>query len=158
MKMTRWAACAMWVLAGVGYLCSSAGADVYLPKGNAPSGVPTIKSSEDAVASIPILSRIPRSFIIGDGFRFKLSGLELRIDHMGTHSNAPANKRNCLIGFSYATPVSFFGSRIELPLFHAENLKLSDWGFNTPGDYVVHLSKDASVENPTLGLSATVRF
>ena len=157
MKITNvWGAMGMWV--GLGLFCTSARADVYLPNGHTHSTVPTIKSADEAVASIPLLNRIPTSFLIGDGFKFKLSGMELRIDHMGTHSSAPVSKRNCMIGFSYATPVSFFGSRIDIPIFHAANFTMSDWGINTLGDYVLHFSKDASVRHPTLGLAATIRF
>jgi len=146
------------MLAGLTALGSSAYADIYVPKGSTQSRVPTVQSADDVIASIPVLSKIPRSFIVGDGFRFKLSGMELRIDHMGTNSKSAGAKRNCMIGFSYATPVAFFGSRIDIPFFHAENLKADNWGMNTPGDYVLRFSKDASVQHPTLGLMATARF
>src|SRR5207237_986119 len=130
MKMNRWCLRIALTLAGVSCLGLSARADVYTAGKS--HGVPTIKSAEDAEASIPVLQKIPRSFLIGDGFRFKLTGLELRIDHMGSHSSAPANKRSCMIGLSYASPVAFFGSRIDIPLFHSDSLK-SAWGANTPG-------------------------
>jgi hypothetical protein len=155
MKMSRWIVRVALALAGVSCLGLSAWADVYLPRQG--RGVPTIKSAADAEANIPFLRKLSRSFLIGDGFRFKLTGMELRIDHMGAHSSAPANKRNCLIGFSYASPVAFFGSRIDVPLFHADSLK-SAWGANTPGDYVLHFSKDSAVQHPVLGLMATARF
>jgi hypothetical protein len=158
MKKTRWTLVGMIVAAGLVVGNTSARADVYLPHGNSQSSVPTIKSADDAVAQVPILKKIPTSFLFGDGFRFKLTGMELRIDHMGTHSAAPVSKRDCMIGLSYEAPVAFFGTRMELPILHAENLKVSDWGFNTPGDYVMHFSKDAAVAHPVISLSATLRF
>lgn len=146
---------ALLVLAGLALCGSSVRADVYLPKGRS---LPSIQSAEDAVTSIPAISKIPRSFLVGDGFRFKLTLQELRIDHMGSNSKAPASKRVCMIGFSYAAPVAFFGSQVELPLFHADSLKMNRWGMNTLGDYVVHLSKDSIVAHPTLGLQLSARF
>ncbi|OGR89364.1 MAG: hypothetical protein A2992_08160 [Elusimicrobia bacterium RIFCSPLOWO2_01_FULL_59_12] len=158
MKITQKIMCAFGVLAGLVLVSPSSNAGVYLGEGNGKDRVPTIKSAEDAISSIPILKKIPTSFIVGDGFRFKLTGMSLRIDHMGTKSRAPAHKRNCLVSFSYSTPVSFFGSRIEVPVFHSESLALSKWGVNTLGDYVVHLSKDASADRPVMGLMVSARF
>jgi hypothetical protein len=132
-------------------------ADVYLGKAKYENTTP-IKSAEDAVSAIPFLKKLPTSFFIGDGFKFKLNGDALRIDHMGTRSAAPAHKRNCLISLSYTTPVAFFGSRVEMPLFFSETPRPSRWAANTFGDYVVHLSKDAAVEHPILGLSISAKF
>jgi len=155
MKLTPWIGWGMGVtvLAGVGSL---AHADVYIPKGRAQSQIAPIKSAEDAVSTVPGLSRIPRSFLIGDGFKFKLSGKELRIDHMATHSNAPISHRNCMISLNVDSPVAFFGSSMEIPLFNAQNL--SSWGVSSLGDYVLHFAKDASVEHPTVGLKVSARF
>jgi hypothetical protein len=132
-------------------------ADVYLGTAKYEKTAP-IKSAEDAVSSIPLLKKIPTSFFIGDGFKLKLNGQALRIDHMGTRSVSPAHKRNCLISLSYTTPVAFFGSQIELPLFFSETPVHSKWSANTPGDYVVHLSKDADVDHPILGLQISAKF
>jgi hypothetical protein len=158
MKNNRWLTQAVAVGIALGLLTGSAMADVYLPKAAAQRGLPPVQSAEDAINQIPGIAKIPHSFLFGDGYHVKLSGMELRIDHMGTHSTAPASKRVCLIGLSYATPIAFFGSRIEIPLIHAANFKTSEWGLNTLGDYVMHLSKDASVEHPTVGLSVSARF
>jgi hypothetical protein len=157
MKTNQLIGCVGGALLGLVLIGSGACADVYIPKDSKAKATPSLKSAEDAISSLPIISKIPKSFIVGDGFRFKLSGQELRIDHMGLNSKAPVSKRTCLIGFSFASPVAFFGSRIELPLFFSEHLK-SGWAANTPGDYIVRLSKDASVEAPTFGLTASARF
>jgi hypothetical protein len=133
-------------------------ADMYMPKGSTRASVPTMRSTDDAVKSLPVLSKIPTSFLVGDGFKVKLSGMELRIDHMGTHSKAVVAKRNCMLSISYASPVAFFGTRLDLPLITAQTLKTSAWEMNTPGDYVLRFSKDASVQHPVLGLSFTARF
>jgi len=116
------------------------------------------KTPEDMFSMIPFIGQIPRTFLIGDGYHFKLSGQELRIDHMGTRSNSPAGKRNCLISLNFAAPTAFFGSSLELPLFHAESFHIADWERNSMGDYVLHLSKDSAVEHPTIGLKASARF
>jgi hypothetical protein len=147
----------LMVLAGLAGSGSTAGANVYTPKGQVRNGIPPITSSEDAVSSIPLLAKIPHSFLIGEGFKFKLSGDELRIDHMADHSRAPVSRRNCLISFNFASPVAFFGSSMELPLVNAESLT-SGWSASSLGDYVLHLSKDAPVPHPTIGLKVSARF
>ena len=153
-QMIGWAAA---VFMGMAILCPSAKADVYMG-GKGRQQMPTIKNVDDAVSNIPVLSRIPKSFIVGDGFKFKFTGMELQIDHMGMNSKAPVSKRTCMVGLSYTTPVAFFGSRVEIPIFHAQSLRMSDWGINTLGDYVAHFSKDAPVQHPVVGLSVSARF
>jgi len=145
------------VLAGLAVVASTSHADVYLGSSKKYESTP-IKSAEDAVSALPLLKKIPTSFLVGDGFRFKLNSTALRIDHMGTRSNAPVQKRNCLVSLSYTAPVAFFGSRVEVPVFFSESPQLSKWGVNTLGDYVVHLSKDADVKRPILGLSISAKF
>ena len=76
------------------------------------------------IDKIPFLGDIPRTFLMGDGYTMKLSGKELRIDHMGDHSNSKGNQRTCMVGLSYVTPVAFFTTRIDLPLFHSPTLAL----------------------------------
>jgi hypothetical protein len=143
---------------GMVVLSPSARADVYMGSKGQRAQMPTIKSAEDAVEKLPVFSKIPKSFIIGDGLHFKLSGQELQIDHMGTRSRAPYSKRTCMVGISYAAPVAFFGTRVDLPLMHAQSFRMSDWGMNTLGDYVARFSKDAAVQHPTIGLSIRARF
>jgi len=155
MKLTRWMGWGVGLAVLVG-ACLSARADVYLPKDLAHSATHPIQSAEDAVASVPGLSKIPRSFLIGDGFKFKLSGQELRIDHMATHSRAPVSHRNCMISMDLASPVAFFGSSMEIPLFNGPNL--SSWGVSSLGDYVLHFAKDTAVAHPTAGLKISARF
>ena len=52
------------------------------------------------------MGKIPHSFLVGDGFKFKLSGKELRIDHMADHSRAPVSHRNCMLSLNVASPVA----------------------------------------------------
>lgn len=113
---------------------------------------------EDLIDLVPVLSAIPRSFLFGDGYRMKLNGQELQIDHMGFRSNSPAKTRNCLIFLSYSAPTSFFGSRIDLPLFHSEDLRPSDWASSSMNDYSLHFSKNPAFSHPTLQLLATAHF
>ncbi len=137
-------------------VASMARGDVYL--GEAKRQATNVKSAEEIVSSLPILKKIPTSFLIGDGFKFKFNGQSLRIDHMGTGSVAPAHKRNCLVSFSFSSPVAFFGSRVDVPLMFSETPEISKWRFNTLGDYVMNFSKDADTEHPVVGLSITARF
>ena len=138
-------------------LCPSTWADIYMPKSGGARVLPPVQSADDAVAHIPILAKIPHSFIIGDGFKFKLSGKELRIDHMADHSRAPVSRRNCLISLNIASPVAFFGTSMELPLFNTDSV-MSGWSNSSLGDYVMHFSKDATVNSPTFGLKVSARF
>ena len=138
-------------------LCSVVQADVYLPKDSAAGSIQPVKSAEDAVANVPGLNKLTRSFLIGDGFKFKLSGKELRIDHMATNSTAPVSHRNCMISLNFDSPVAFFGSSMELPIVTAQSLS-NDWAPTSLGDYVLHFSKDAAVDHPTIGLKVTARF
>jgi hypothetical protein len=108
--------------------------------------------------AIPFLGEIPRTFLLGDGYKMKLTPQELRIDHMGYRSNSPAAKRNCLIGFSYTTPVAgFFTTRVDLPLFSSLSPKMSDWTRSSFGDYVVYMSKGAA-ERTSLRLVVSAKF
>lgn len=116
------------------------------------------RKPEDLLDLVPFLGQIPRSFLIGDGYRMNLSGMELRIDHMARHSRAPVQQRTCMMGFSYTTPVAgFFTSRIDLPLFNSSSLRPSDWSFSSVGDYVVYLSR-TEVYQSSLRLMASARF
>jgi hypothetical protein len=143
------------LLAGVCGL--SARADVYMGSGQTGTGVATIKSADDAVASIPILSKLSRAFLIGDGYKLKLTGKELRIDHMGDDSRLPVSHRNCMISLNYDAPVAFFGSSLEIPLISAAGLN-SQWNTSSLGDYVAHFSKDSTVDHAVVGLKLTARF
>ena len=112
---------------------------------------------EDVLDMVPFLSEIPRSFLIGDGYQMKLSGRELRIDHMGADSHVPVSRRNCSLGLSYTTPVAFFTSRVDIPLFSASTLAWDSWTRNSIGDYVVYLSK-TPVDNASLRLVLSAKF
>ena len=122
------------------------------------SQVTKYKTPQDAIDVLPILSSIPRSFFFGDGYRMKFNGQELQIDHMGYRSTDPANKRTCLISLSMLSPVAFFGSRIDFPIFHSATLYPPDWQTGSLGDYVLHFSKTAAVDHPTVQLTVTARF
>lgn len=111
---------------------------------------------EDLLDMIPFIADLPRSFIFGDGFKMKLSGQELRIDHMGTKSRNPAGQRHCMIGLSYTTPVAFFTTRVDVPLFHASTLT-SHWAPSSMGDYVAFFSRTPT-ENASAKLVITARF
>ena len=113
---------------------------------------------EDLISLIPFLGEIPRSFLLGDGYQMKLSGTELRIDHMGLHSRAPQKKRDCMIGISYIRPVAgFFTSRIDLPLLFSPTPDVDQWSMNSLGDYVAYFSKGAEGGN-ILRLAISARF
>jgi hypothetical protein len=113
---------------------------------------------EDVLDLIPFLGDIPRTFLIGDGFNMKLSGTSLRIDHMGYRSKATVKNRDCMIGFSYMTPVAgFFTSRVDVPIFYSANLAMNEWAANSLGDYVAYFSKGAS-ENSSFRLAISAKF
>jgi hypothetical protein len=112
---------------------------------------------EDLIDKIPFLGEIPRSFLWGDGYTMKLSGTQLRIDHMGNHSNSKGNQRTCMVGLSYTTPVAFFTTRVDIPIFHSPTLALSDWSRDSFGDYVVYMSR-LPADHASLTLSLTARF
>ena len=115
------------------------------------------KTPEDVLDTVPFLGDIPRSFLWGDGYTMKLSAEQLRVDHMGNHSRTKGKNRTCMIGVSYTTPVAFFTTRIDLPLFSSPNLALSDWQANSLGDYVLYMSR-LPVDHAALMLSLTARF
>lgn len=112
---------------------------------------------EDLLDRVPLLSAIPRTFIFGDGYQMKLSGRELRIDHMAEDSRAPASHRNCSFGLSYTTPTAFFTSRVDIPFFSADTLAWDSWTRNSFGDYVVYFSK-TPVDTATLRLVLSAKF
>src|SRR5689334_24745085 len=85
------------------------------------------RTPEDVLNKIPFLGEIPRTFLMGDGYSMKLSVEQLRIDHMGRNSRSKGEKRTCMVGLSYTTPVAFFTTRIDLPIFHSPTLALSTW-------------------------------
>lgn len=113
---------------------------------------------EDLLEKVPFLSEIPRTLLIGDGFKMDISLDHLRIDHMGSRSRSPASKRNCLIGLSYTTPVAgFFTSRMDLPLLTASEFRWSAWTPSTLGDYVAFFSRGA-VEQTSYHLVLSAKF
>lgn len=112
---------------------------------------------EDLLEKIPFLGNIPHTFLLGDGYTMKLSADKLRIDHMGRASRSKGEKRNCMIGLSYTTPVAFFTTRIDLPLFHSPTLTMKDWERSAAGDYVVYMSR-LPAQKATLTLSITAKF
>ena len=115
-------------------------------------------SPEDLLDKIPFLANIPRSFIMGDGFKMRLSGHELRVDHMGYRSHHDRNPENCTFGFSYTTPVAgFFTYRLDLPLAHSQTMALEDWSKSSLGDYAFYFSR-APVDHPTIKLLLSARF
>jgi len=112
---------------------------------------------EDLLDRVPFLSAIPRTFLFGDGYQMKLSGRELRIDHMAEDSHVQASHRNCSFGLSYTTPTAFFTSRVDIPFFSADTLAWDSWTRNSIGDYVVYLSK-TPVDTATLRLVLSAKF
>jgi hypothetical protein len=117
-----------------------------------------VHSPEDLLDRIPFLAQIPRSFIVGDGFKMRLSSRELRVDHMGYRSHMRADQRNCMFGISYTTPVAgFFTYRLDLPLAHSDTLALENWGRSSLGDYVFYFSR-TPVDHPTIKLLLSAKF
>jgi len=112
---------------------------------------------EDLLDRVPFLSEIPRSFLIGDGYKMKISGHELQIDHMASDSHVPASRRNCSLGLSYTTPVAFFTSRVDIPFFSADTLAWDSWTRNSVGDYVVYFSK-TPVDAASVRLVLSAKF
>lgn len=117
------------------------------------------RTPEDLLDKIPFLGEIPRTFLLGDGYKMKLSADSLRIDHMGTRSRSRTlNQRNCMIGISYTTPVAgFFTTRVDLPILNAETPKWSDWSVSSLGDYVVYMSRTPA-ESAAFRLSISAKF
>ena len=115
------------------------------------------QTPEDVLDKVPFLGEIPRTFLWGDGYTMKLSVDQLRIDHMGSHSTSKGTKRTYMIGVSYTTPVAFFTTRVDLPIFSSPTLDLSNWQVNSLGDYVLYMSR-LPVDHAALMLSLTARF
>jgi hypothetical protein len=115
------------------------------------------KTPEDVLNKIPFLGDIPRTFLMGDGYTMKLSGTQLRIDHMGHDSRSGGSQRTCMVGLSYTTPVAFFTTRVDIPIFHSPTLALADWSRSSMGDYVVYMSR-LPVDHAALTLALTARF
>ena len=115
------------------------------------------KTPEDVLDKIPFLGEIPRTFLFGDGYTMKLSSDQLRVDHMGRYSTSKGVNRTCMFGLSYTTPVAFFTTRVDVPLFSSPTLALDDWHANSLGDYVVYMSR-LPADHATLMLSLSARF
>jgi hypothetical protein len=115
------------------------------------------RTPDDVLDKIPFLGEIPRTFLWGDGYSMKLSGKELRIDHMGNDSHSNGKQRTCMVGISYVTPVAFFTTRVDIPLFNSPTLALADWSRSSLGDYVVYMSR-LPVDHSALTLSLSARF
>lgn len=62
-----------------------------------------------------------------------------------------------MVGLSYITPVSFFTTRIDVPLFNSPTLSLKDWERSALGDYVVYMSR-LPVSKAQLTLSISAKF
>src|SRR5688572_3375036 len=71
----------------------------------AKAGETKYQRPEDLLDMIPFLSEIPRNFLFGNGYKVKLGVDNLRIDHMGSRSSTQKHARDCMVGFSYTTPV-----------------------------------------------------
>jgi hypothetical protein len=115
------------------------------------------QTPEDLLNKIPFLGNIPRSYNVGDGYTMKLSVDRLRIDHMGRASRSSGSNHTCMLGLSYTTPVAFFSTRVDLPIFNSPTLAFSDWQASSPGDYVVYMSR-LPADHASLMLSLTARF
>jgi len=115
------------------------------------------RTPEDMLDKIPFLGNIPRAYLLGDGYTMKLSVDRLRIDHMGRYSRTKGTNRSCMVGLSYTTPVAFFTTRVDLPLFTSPTLALSDWQRSSMGDYVIYMSR-LPVNHSALTLSISARF
>ena len=133
-------------------------------RGESPNYAAQVKAQEtkyrtpdDMIDMIPFLGNIPRAFLFGDGYTMKLSAEQLRIDHMGQRSNSKGVQRTCMVGLSYITPVAFFTTRVDLPIFHSPTLAMSDWSRDSLGDYVVYLSRLPATHS-SLTLSISARF
>src|SRR5687768_2338505 len=99
-----------WGMGRIGWLCllgslCAAPALARSPATDVKTTAPD-RPSENLLEMIPFFGDIPRNFLVGDGYRMKLSGQALRIDHMGYRARTPVQKRNCMIGLSYSTPVA----------------------------------------------------
>jgi len=100
---------------------------------------------EDLLDMVPFLSDLPRNFIFGNGYKMKLGIDSMRIDHMGYRSSTRKDARDCMIGFSYTTPVAgFFTSRVDLPLIHSSTPRFEDWSMSSFGDYTAYFSRGAT--------------
>ncbi len=119
----------------------------------------TDKTPENVVTDLfPILNRIPRTFIVGDGYKVHLTQTEMRIDHMATGSHIPVKSRTCMIGMTYMTPVAFFSTRVDIPLLASDTLtNLSSWAPGRVGDYVLYFSRNP-VDHPTLQITMSAKF
>lgn len=115
------------------------------------------RSLDDLIASVPLIGTIPHSFLFAGDYHVNLTIKELRIDHIGPNSQSSIRQRACMICLTWASPVAFFGSEVDLPIALAEALPSTDWRRSSLGDYVVHLSKDA-LDTPWFGLKATLHF
>jgi len=147
-----------FILAGAVLLAPQARAASYNLKDDSKASQTKYQRPEDLLDKIPFLSDIPRTFLIGDGFKMDLSLDHLRIDHMGSRSRNPVSRRTCLFGLSYTTPVAgFFTSRVDLPLLSAAEFRWSEWTPCSLGDYVAFFSNGVS-EGPSFRLVLSAKF
>ena len=124
----------------------------------AKAGETKFRRPEDLLDMVPFLSGIPRHFILGNGFKMKLGVDNLRIDHMGYRSSTRKDARDCMVGFSYTTPVAgFFTTRIDLPLVTSITPRVQDWTVSRLGDYTAYFSRGAAA-GPSLRFVLTAKF
>lgn len=146
------------VLLGLMTLYQSASASALNYTAEIKSQETRYRTPEDLLSMVPLLGDIPRTFLIGDGYKMDLSIDEMRIDHMATNSRSPMKHRICNVSLSYALPVAgFFSSSFDFLLFNGDTFKPSDLSMSTLGDYVIHLSRQP-LDGSTLKLVANARF
>src|ERR1019366_2193072 len=83
-------------------------------------GKKVLVTPEDVIQMVPVLGKIPRSFLFSDGTTLKFSTNQLRFDHRGRRRAGSELQRTCLIGLSYTAAVGgSFSSEVHVPLFQS---------------------------------------
>lgn len=116
----------------------------------------------DLIELVPVLRdinrMIPRQFSLAE-HEFLLNPSNITIRHELMDVRKRAAQKTSIISLTYSSPMGYFGSRLDVPLFYSSKFGFSDWSRYPLGNYTMTLNRD----NPfggerTFYIKAQTRF
>ena len=99
----------------------------------------------DLIELVPILRdinrMIPRQFALAE-HEIRLDARYITIQHEFLDVRTRRANKNSIISLSYSTPMGYFGSKLDVPLFYSSQLGFSDWSRYPMGNYTMTLNRD----------------
>ena len=116
----------------------------------------------DLIELVPILRDInrliPRQFSLAR-HEFLLDPRHITIRHEWLDLRTRAAAKNSIISLSYSSPMGYFGSRLDVPLFYSSAQGFSDWSRYPLGNYTMTLNRDGPFGDETsFYIKALTRF